>query len=103
MSIKILAMIKKGLNNLKYYDNSKKLVIGKMKDETEGVAIEEFVRLKTKIYSFLIDNSAHKKAKDMYKNVVATIRHNEYKDVFLNKKCLRLNRIQSKHHRIGTL
>ena len=27
----------------KYYDNSNKLVIGKMKDETIGVAIEEFV------------------------------------------------------------
>ena len=27
----------------KYYDNSNKLVVGKMKDETAGVAIEEFV------------------------------------------------------------
>ena len=33
----------------KYYDNSSKLVVGKMKDETAGVAaIEEFVGLKTK-------------------------------------------------------
>ena len=40
----------------------------------------------------------------MNKNVVAKIRHNEYKDVLLNKKCLRdsMNRIQSKNHRIGT-
>ena len=30
----------------KYYDNSNNLVIGKIKDETAGVAIEEFVRLK---------------------------------------------------------
>ena len=29
----------------KYYDNSNSLVIGKMKDETAGVVIEEFVRL----------------------------------------------------------
>ena len=36
------------------YDNSNKLVIGKMKDETGGVAIEEFVRLKPKMYSFLV-------------------------------------------------
>ena len=34
----------------KYYDDSNKLVIGKMKDETAGVAIEEFVRLKPKMY-----------------------------------------------------
>ena len=27
----------------KYYDNSNKLVVGKMKDETGGVAIKEFV------------------------------------------------------------
>ena len=40
----------------KYYDNSNKLNIGKMKDETGGVAIEEYVGLKPKIYSFLIDN-----------------------------------------------
>ena len=40
----------------------------------------------------------------MNKNVVATISHNEYKDVLLNNKCLRhsMNRMQSKNHRIGT-
>ena len=32
-----------------------------MKDETEGVAIEEFVGLKPKMYSFLVDNSELKK------------------------------------------
>ena len=35
----------------KYYDDSSKLVIGKMKDETGGVAIEELVGLKAKMYS----------------------------------------------------
>ena len=33
-----------------------------MKDETGGVAIEEFVGLKPKMYSFLVDNSHHKKS-----------------------------------------
>ena len=33
----------------KYYDNSNKLVVCKIKDETAGVAFEEFVRLKPKI------------------------------------------------------
>ena len=47
----------------KYYDDSNKLVIGNMKDEIGGVAIEEFVGLKPKMYSFLIDNSEHKKQK----------------------------------------
>ena len=45
-----------------YCDNSNIVVIGKMKDETGGVAIEEFVGLKPKMYSFLVDNSEHKKA-----------------------------------------
>ena len=47
----------------KYYDNSNKLVIGRMKDETGGVAIEEFVGLKSKMYSFLVENNKQKKAK----------------------------------------
>ena len=38
------------LTKSKYYNNSKKLIIGKMKDETGGVAIEEFVELKPKLY-----------------------------------------------------
>ena len=37
------------------YDNSKKLVVGKMKNETGGFAIEEFVGLKANIYSFLVE------------------------------------------------
>ena len=47
-----------------------------------------------------------KKAKDINKHitkhVVATISHNKYKSVLLNKKCLRhsINRIKSKDHRI---
>ena len=76
----------------------------KIKDETRGVVIEEFVGLKPKIYSFLVDSSEHKKAKGVNKNVVTTISHNEYKDILLNNKWIRhsMNRIQSKDHRIGT-
>ena len=40
----------------------------------------------------------------MNRNIIAAISHNEYKDVLLNKICLRhsMNRIQSKDHNIGT-
>ena len=70
------------LSKSKYYDDSNKLVIGKMKDETSGVAIEEFVGLKPKIYLFLVDDSnEHKKAKGVNKNDVVTINHNKSKDV----------------------
>ena len=61
-----------------------------MKDKIAGVAIEEFVGLKPKMYSYLAnDKSEHKKAKGMNRNDVATISHNEYKDVLCNKRCLR--------------
>ena len=111
MSMKILATIKKCLIlviiqlNQKYYTNSNKLVICKMKYETAGAAIIGFVGMKPKMYPFLAeDNSEHKKAKGVNRNGVATISHNEYKDVLLNNKCIRhsMNRIQSKNHRIGT-
>ena len=89
----------------KYYDDSNKLVVGKLKDETGGVVIEEFVRIKPKMYSFSIDsNSEHKKTYGVHKNVLATISHNENKDVVLNKKYLRhsMNRIQRKCYSIET-
>ena len=87
----------------KYYDNPNKLEIRKMKDETAGSAIEEFVGLKPKMY-LVVDNSEHKKAKGVNGNVVATLSHNKYKDVLLNNKCVRhsMNRIQSKDHKIRT-
>ena len=38
--------------------------------------IEKSVGLKSKMYSFIVENNEHKKAKSMNKNAVATIRHN---------------------------
>ena len=63
------------LNNIwiksKYYNYSNRLVVGKMKDETGGVAIKRFVRLKSEVYSLLVDySSVHKKAKGVNNNVV---------------------------------
>ena len=49
-----------------------------MKYETDNVAIKKFVRLKPKIYSFLVeDSSEHEKPKGMNKNIVAAISHDE--------------------------
>ena len=44
----------------KYYYDLNKLVVGKMKDETGGVAIKEFVRLKPKMYSQMMVESIKK-------------------------------------------
>ena len=107
--MKILVRIKKfyfsNYTNESKYD-SNKLVVGKIKDETGSVAIEEFGGLKPKMHSFLVDdNSEHKKSNGVNKNVFTTI-HHEYKDVLLDQKCFFLrhsiNRIQSKNHKIGT-
>ena len=55
-----------------------KLVVGKMKDETAGVSIEEFVGLRPKMYWYLADNNnEHKKAEGVNNNAVATKSHNE--------------------------
>ena len=51
-------------------------------------------KMKTKMHK-LMDNAVYS---------IVAISHREYKDVFLNKKCLGhfMNRIQSKDHKIGT-
>ena len=54
MSMKILegrktCLISNYSTKSKYHDNSNKLVIWQVKDETEGVGIEEFVGLKPKM------------------------------------------------------
>ena len=57
------------------------------------------------MYWFLVDNNENKKTKAVNKNAVATIGHNEYKDVLSKNECLRhsMNRIQIKDHRIGIM
>ena len=87
----------------KYYDNSNKKVLGKIKDELNGIKIAEFVGLKSKIYSLISVNSeVINKAKGVNKK----LRHKEYLDVLFNKKVVRrkeyMKRIQSKLHEIGT-
>ena len=55
------------------------------------------------MHLFLVgDSSEHKKAKSANKNVAATKSHREYKDILLNKKCLRHSMNRSKDHRVGT-
>ena len=58
----------------KFYDDSNKLVVGKMKAERTGIPVKEFAGLKPKMYSFLVVSSIeHKKVKGVNKNVFATI------------------------------
>ena len=85
----------------KFYDDTNKKVIGKMKDEYGAVIIDEFIGLKSKMYSIKkIDGGESSTAKGVH---IAT-ESNEFKDVLFNKKIIKhkMKRIQAKEHKLGT-
>ena len=85
----------------KFYDNSNKKVIGKMKDAMSGKVISEFVGLKSEMYSLVtVDDEEKVRAKGINKK----LRHDEFYDGLLDKKVDRHNmkRIQAKKHRLVT-
>ena len=82
-----------------FYDDKK--VINKMKDEASGVIIDEFVGLKSKMYSIKkIDG----KESNTAKGVNVATKFNKFKDVLFNKKVIRhrMKRMQAKKYKIGT-
>ena len=85
----------------KFFDQANKKVIGKMKDDSEGKIIDEFVGLKLKMHSMLSDDG---KESNTAKGVNIATEFDEFKDTLFNKKVLRhkMNRIQSEKHRLGT-
>ena len=85
----------------KFFVQSNKKVIGKMKDVSEGKIIDEFVGLKSKIYSM---KNIDGKESNTEKGVNITTEFNRFKDILLNRKVFRhkMKRIQSKKHKIGT-
>ena len=85
----------------KFFDNANKKVTGKMKDEYGGVIIDEFVGLKSKMYSIKKINGSESSTA---KGVNIATEFNESKDVLFNKKIIRhkMKRIQAKKHKVGT-
>ena len=81
--------------NSKLFDWANKKVTGKMKDASEGKITDEFVGLKSKMYS--IKYIAGKESNTV-KRVNFATEFNEFKDTLLNKKVLRnkMRRIQGK-------
>ena len=85
----------------KFFNETNKKFIGKMKDEFGGVIITEFVGLKSKVYSIKkTDGKEHNTAKVVS---IAT-EFNKFKDVLFNKKIIRhkMKRIRSKKHKLET-
>ncbi|KAK3755479.1 hypothetical protein QZH41_017633 [Actinostola sp. cb2023] len=73
------------------YSTVNKKVLGKMKDETHGLPIEEFVGLRPKMYSLLFTENnkpiEKKTAKGVAKHVTKhRIRHAHYRDCLFEKK-----------------
>ena len=85
----------------KFFDQADKKVIGKMKDKSEGKIIDEFVGLKSKMYSM---RNIDGKESNTAKGVNIATEFNEFKNNLFNKKILRhkMRRIQGKNHKMGT-
>ena len=83
-----------------------KKVLGMMKDETAGKIIKEFVGLRSKLYSFVMDDGGEtKKCKGIKKQVVErSIRHEHYKTCLTTGKELlrKQNILRSYEHEVYT-
>jgi hypothetical protein len=68
------------LDGYRSCDNTNKKVIGKFKDETDGVPIVEFCGLRSKMYSIKLDNGTEKKTgKGVQKNALKKkVSHEDY-------------------------
>ena len=92
--------------NSEFYFKENKKVIGKFKDETAGVPIDDFIGLKSKMYSVSLDNGKNsKKAKGVKKNIIRKdISHQHYHDVLNESKILhhQMKTIRSDCHQISS-
>ena len=85
----------------KLFDETNKKVMGKMKGEFKGNVDNEFVGLKSKMYSMkTIDG----KESNTAKGVNIATEFNEFKDTLFNKKIIRhkMRLMQGKKHKMGT-
>ena len=85
----------------KFFNETNKKVIGKMKDEFGGVIVVEFARLKSKMYSVKKIDSKECTAT---KGISIATEFGKFKDVLFIEKIIRhkMKRIQSKKHKWGT-
>ena len=83
-----------------------KKVIGLIKDELGGKIMTEFVALRPKIYSYLMDDGErHKKAKGTKKCVIKRrLKFNDHKDCLLNNEIILKSqqRFKSERHNVYT-
>ena len=96
----------------KLYDVSNKKVIGKFKDETNGVPMTQFVGLKSKMYSFVTDDiKIEKRNKKRGKGIKTSvlkkeITHEDYLQCLIDDsftKSAKMNAIRSYDHKIYSI
>ena len=87
-----------------------KKVLGKMKDETHGIPIQEFIGLRPKMYSILYTENnklvEKKTAKGIKKSVTKRkLRHANYKECLFEKRqtMANMNQIRSEKHEIYSM
>ena len=71
-----------------YYVSANKKVLGKIKEEFNGVKLFKFVGLKSKMYSLI---SADDKKVNKAEGINKKLRHEDYVDTFFSKKVVRHN------------
>jgi hypothetical protein len=87
------------------YSTVNKKVLGKMKDETAGEPIEEFVGLRAKLYAYRVGGSDEKKAKGVTKSVIKkTIALEDYRRVLFENSVIyrKMVRFGTELHQIYT-
>ena len=85
------------------YSEENKKVLGKMKDECAGAIVEEFIGLRSKMYSLSYEGKEKKTAKGVKRRVIEfNIRHQDYKDSLLNNQIQHsdMNQIRSYNHKV---
>ena len=92
-----------------FFDPTNNKVIGKFKDETLGKPIIEFVGLRPKMYSFIVEENGHEvekhRAKGINKAASRTLRHQQYKEQLGTavENFLPNHRIAAKLHQLYTV
>ena len=93
------------LEQFKNAENKK--VVGKFKDETQGIPICEFIGLRSKMYSIKLDDDSEKKtAKGIVRNVIKNhLKHQNYKQILETGDRMNssMNMIRSFDHNIYTV
>ena len=88
-----------------YFDHNKK-VIGKFKDEAAGIPVTEFIGLRSKMYSYTLDNKQTKRtAKGIKKNIIQNnLSHDNYKKVLLSDEQIHhsMKTIRSVNHQLSS-